>query len=621
MHLQSQVAADSPEYIDKGAGSAINLPAENGRRSAMKLELRSFRTKVARRLFTLFVACAVVPILGLAWISFSQANRQIREQSRNRLAQDTKASGMSLLERLMLLSAELRIIASGLSAGERGPLQMPSMTLAGEVQESFASLALLTENGKYVPILGNEDIPRKLSHAELEHILAAKTLLRHQLKPKSAPAIYMYAALDPRLPSRGIVMAEINASSLWQVAEGRPAGTELYVLDQSKNILFSSVSDGSGIEEGSLSPLNSGHSGLLEWHDAAGAYLAGYWAIFLEPAFLSPGWFVLLRQSRDEAFAPLIDFRRAFALVIVMSFSAMLLLSLRLIRKNTGPIEILREATQEIAQGDFGHRIDIRSGDEFEALGKSFNGMREKLKEGRTLLIRAAKLSTMGQMAAGVIHEVRQPLTAISGLLQLVMLKEDSPQKRKHLETALGSVESLNAILERFRAFSRMSQEKMESLSLKQVVDQIHTLMEHQLQMKKIQCAVHAEEDLPPVIGDRQGLHQVFSNLVVNAVQAMEDKKEGQRALDIRLSSSGGKVLVEVKDTGCGMSADVMQHMFDPFFTTKDHDKGTGLGMAIVESILHKHEAKVEVESTVGVGTTLTLAFSVAPAEVSPSAR
>ena len=587
----------------------------------MKLELRSFRTKVARRLFTLFVACAVVPILALAWISFSQANRQIREQSRNRLAQDTKAASMSLLERLMLLSAELRVIASSLSAGERGPFQKPVMTLAGEVQASFTSLALLTENGKYVPILGNEDIPRELSHADLEHILAAKTLLRHRLKPNSAPAIYMYAVMDPRLPSRGILMAEINRTSLWQVAEGRPGGTDLYVLDGSKNILFSSVSDGSSIEAGSLSPLNSGHSGLLEWHDAAGAYLAAYWAIFLEPSFLSPGWFVLLRQSRDEAFAPLIDFRRAFALVIVMSFCAMLLLSLRLIRKNTGPVEILREATQEIAQGDFGHKVDIRSGDEFEALGKSFNDMSEKLKEGRTLLIRAAKLSTMGQMAAGVIHEVRQPLTAISGLLQLVMLKEDSPEKRKYLETALGSVENLDAILERFRAFSRVSQEKMESLSLTQVVDQIHTLMEHQFQMKRIRCSVHAEEDLPPVIGDRQGLHQVLSNLVVNAVQAMEDKKEGQRALDIKLSSSGGKVLVEIKDTGCGMSADVIQHMFEPFFTTKDHDKGTGLGMAIVESILHKHGVKIEVESTVGVGSTFTLAFAAAPVEASPGAR
>jgi signal transduction histidine kinase len=587
----------------------------------MKLELRSFRTKVARRLFTLFVACAVVPILALAWISFSQANRQIREQSRNRLVQDSKAAGMSLLERLMLLSAELRVIASSLSVGERGPFQNPAMTLTGEVQESFTSLALLAGNGKYVPILGNEDIPRELSHAELEHILAAKTLLRSRSKPNSAPAIYMYAVLDPRLPSRGIVMAEINRTSLWQVAEGRPGGTDLYVLDGSKNILFSSVSDGSGIEASSLSPLNSGHSGLFEWHDTAGAYLAAYWGIFLEPAFLSPGWFVLLRQSRDEAFAPVIEFRRAFALVIVMSFCAMLLLSLRLIRKNTGPVEILREATQEIAQGDFGHTVDIRSGDEFEALGKSFNDMSEKLKEGRTLLIRAAKLSTMGQMSAGVIHEVRQPLTAISGLLQLVMQKEDSPEKRKYLETALGSVEHLDAILERFRAFSRVSQEKMESLSLKQVVDQIHTLMEHQLQMKRIRCSVQAEEDLPPVVGDRQGLHQVLSNLVVNAVQAMEDKKDGQRALDIKLSSSGGKVLVEIKDTGCGMSPDVIQHMFEPFFTTKDHDRGTGLGMAIVESILHKHSAKIEVESTVGVGSTFTLAFAAAPAEVSPSAR
>jgi signal transduction histidine kinase len=489
------------------------------------------------------------------------------------------------------------------------------------VRESFTCLAVLTENGKYVPMLGREDMPRDLSDAELGHILAAKTLLRLRLKPNSAPAMYMYALLDPRLPSRGIILAKVNESYLWQMAEGRPAGTELYVLDGSKNILFTSASNGSSIGEDALSSLNSGHSGLLEWHDAAGSYLAGYWAMFLEPVFLSPRWVVLLRQSSDEALGPLVEFRKAFALIIVMAFCVVLLLSVRLIRKNTGPIEILKEATEEIARGALGHKVEIRSGDELEVLGKSFNDMSEKLKEGRTLLVRAAKLSTMGQMAAGVIHEVRQPLTAISALVELAMLNEDPPQKRKYLETARESVERLNAILERFRAFSRMSQEKMESLSLRQVLDQIYALMEHQFQMKQIRCTVHAEEDLPPVIGDRQGLHQVFSNLVVNAMQAMEGKKRGLRTLDITLSSSGGKVLVAFKDTGCGMSAEVMRHMYDPFFTTKDHDKGTGLGMAIVESILHTHGAKIEVESTVGVGTTFVLAFSGAPPEVSLCAQ
>ncbi len=581
----------------------------------MKVELRSFRTKVARRIFVLFITCVALPILALAWVSFDQASRQFREQIRSRLSQNAKNAGMSVVERLTLLSAEMKVIASSLSVGDTRPIQEPDKALSEMMQERFTSLGLLTEKGKFIPILGAGDIPRDLGQAETDHLLAEKSLLRQRAGSNSPPALYMYSVFDPVRPGRGILMGEINRAYLWQVAEARPVGTDLYVLDGLKNILFSSAPVGSGIERATLSHLDSSHSGFLEWHDAAGAYLAAYWGLFLEPSFLSPGWFILLRESRDEALAPLREFRRAFALIIVLSFCAVFLLSLRLIRKNTVPIEILREATQKIAQGAFGYKIEMHSGDEFEALGKSFNDMSEKLKEGRTLLVRAAKLSIMGQMAAGVIHEVRQPLTAISGLIQLALLNEQSPREKKHLETALGAVERLDAILQRFRSFSRMSQEKMESLSLKEVVAQIYTLMEHQLKRKGIQCTVHAEEGLPPVLGDQQGLHQVFSNLIINAMHAMEGKKQGERTLEIRLFSSGGKVLVMIKDTGCGMSAEVMERMFDPFFTTKDHEKGTGLGLAIVESILDKHGAMIGVESSVDVGTTITLTFSSAPAD------
>jgi len=585
----------------------------------MQFELRSFRTKVARRIFLLLVTCAIVPILGLAWISFSQVSKQIHEQSKNRLSQDTKAVRMSVVERLALLRAEIRVMASSLSAGKKGPFNKPSKALAEKIQERFTQLALLTEKGEQVSVLGTGDIPGSLSPAEMEHLLVGETLLRHRVKPNSPPAIYMYALFDPETPARGVVMAEVNRSYLWQVAEGRPAGTDLYLFDRSKNILFSSLPIESGREDRFLASLRFGHSGVLEWHDHTGAYVAAYSAIFLEPSFLSPEWIALLRQPRDEALAPMVEFTKAFPLIIVISLCVVLLLSFSQIQRTTRPIEILRDATQKIAQGAWGTKIEIKSGDEFESLGKSFNEMSDKLKEGRTLLVQAAKLSTMGQMAAGVIHEIKQPLTAIDGLLQLVMMNEHPPQQRKNLETASGAVKRLNAILERFRSFSRVSQEKMEPLSLAQVIGQVQALMEHQFGMKNIRCTVDAEENLPPVLGDEQGLHQVFSNLVINAVQAMEDKSEGQRDLDIRLHSSGVNVLAEVRDTGCGMSADVMERIFDPFFTTKDQDKGTGLGMAIVESILHQHGARIEVDSEVGAGTTFTLTFTAAPGENSVS--
>jgi signal transduction histidine kinase len=218
-------------------------------------------------------------------------------------------------------------------------------------------------------------------------------------------------------------------------------------------------------------------------------------------------------------------------------------------------------------------------------------------------------------MAAGVIHEVRQPLTAISGLVQLSLLQEQSPEQRTRLELAYDAVGRLDTILTRFRSFSQMSKEELVPLSLKGVVDQVVALLEHQLRIAKIAHVVRAEEPLPRVVGDPQELHQVFSNLVMNALHAMESKPEGERRLTIRLHAAQGRVLAEIADTGCGMPPEVLQRIFDPFFTTKGKDKGTGLGMAIVESILHKQGASIEVRSELGVGTTMTLAFPEAPAE------
>lgn len=587
----------------------------------MKLELRSFHTKVARRVFVLFVTCAVVPIVAFAWIAFSQTAKQIQEQSQNRLAQDAKAMGMSVLERLVLLGAEIRVVASRLSVAEGRAFHRASPALAERLQERFASVALLTGEGTYISILGTGDMPRELSRGDMAHLRAKRTLLRHRARPNGPAAVYMYAALDPAVPERGILMAEVMGPYLWQVASGRPAGTELYLVDRAKNVLFASAPDTSGIAERWPASPGCGHRGIFEWSDTAGVHVAAYWSIFLEPNFLAPEWCVLLRQAKDEALGPMIEFRRAFPPIIVISLCVVCLLSFHLIRKNSVPIETLTDATRRIAQGAFGHTVEIRSGDEFENLGNAFNDMSRKLREGRTLLVRAAKLSTIGQMAAGVIHEVKQPLTAISGLLQLAMLADQTFAQRKNLETALEAVGRLNAILERFRSFSRMSQEKMQIFSLGPIIAQVQALMEHQLRIKEIRCAVHAEESLPPVLGDEQGLHQVFSNLVINAVQAMEDKEEGPRILDIRLKSSEGKVLVEVEDTGCGMSPDVVEHMFDPFFTTKDRDRGTGLGMAIVESILHTHGATIEVKSRLGAGTTVVVAFPSVPPEGSPRAR
>ena len=320
---------------------------------------------------------------------------------------------------------------------------------------------------------------------------------------------------------------------------------------------------------------------------------------------------IVLGEPEEIVFGPMASFKMYFPLILFLSLGMVMLVSINSIRKSMGPIEILEKATQQVAEGDFGHVVEIDTGDEFENLGDSFNGMSKRLEETQHLLTRTAKMSTMGQMAAGIFHEVKQPLSAISGLLQLSMREDRSEKEKKRLKTIMLAVNRLNTILESFKSFSRTSEEKYEGIFIHLVLDQIVELFRHQLKGKEIECIYEKAKSIHPVLGDDQGLQQVFSNLIMNAADALEEKGDKKRAIRIAIFEKTGDVIVEIEDNGSGIPKEVREKLFDPFFSTKDPDKGTGLGMSIVESILHRHNAEIDLYSEVGVGTKFTLTFPV----------
>jgi len=578
----------------------------------MRLELKSFRTKVARRIFMLFMICAILPVSALAWISFSHVKKQLNEQSQKRLCQESKSLAVSVYERLLFIRAEMKIVASDFQSHFENSIPTRLEALGENLIERFSGLVLITDKG-YIPIFGRIENPVELTTAEKQHINSGKALLRHQVNPDSPPLIFMCVALDPEHPRRGTLLGKINSSYLWEAVEGRPPLAEICVLDHSNNALFSSLSGLASFHDQYFTVMSRFHSGQFEWTHGNKAFFASFSSIFLKPNFFYPEWIVVLSESNEDVLAPMANFKKSFPALIILSLGMVFFLSMSLIRKNMGPIEALREATRMIAQGAFGHKVEIRSGDEFESLGGSFNEMSKKLKEGQTLLVQAAKMGTMGQMAAGIIHEIKQPLTAIYGHLELAMMDEPSGKVKKRLVTALEAVERLNATLAKFQSFSHMSKEVMERISVIEVIDQVHNLLEHQFNMKQVRCILDNESNLPPILGDRQGLQQVISNLLINAVHSLEDKQKDQRIINIKTYSFEDKVFLEVEDNGCGIPKEIQNRIFDPFFTTKDPDKGTGLGMAIIESILHKHHSKIRVESEPGVGTKFTIVFPVLP--------
>jgi signal transduction histidine kinase len=582
-------------------------------RLVMKLEIKPFRTKVARRIFVLFILCAIVPVTALALVSYMTVRKQLLEQSQIRLRQECKDAAVSLYQRLWLIRSELNIVAYNLRPQASAPQGGLSENSTESLKERFNGVILIRGADGVLPILGNVQDPPALSPAEKRHIQDDKALLSCRRGPDSAARIFMAVSLDPGQPEAGILLGEIKNAILWEASEGIPSGAEIWVMDRTGYIFFTTAPGLVTNPARTFREITLAHSGKFEWSHQGNTHYASYWTLFLAPNFLYPEWIIVVSEAEAEVLAPVADFKRAFAVIAVLSLGMVFFLSFHLVQRSTGPIEILREATRTIARGLFGEKVEIKSGDEFEGLAESFNDMSAKIKESQSLLVRAAKLSTMGQMSAGIMHEVKQPLSAISGLLQLAIMDNPAPNAKKRLETAMTAVDRLNGILLRFKSFSHMSDEVMQTVSLKEVLDQVVRLLEHQLAMNQVRCTVEHPEKLPGVQGDPQALQQVFSNLLINASDAMESRKDAPRLIQVKTRAEGGRVIVEVRDNGCGIPKEIQKMIFDPFFTTKPPEKGTGLGMAIIESILDKHHAGIELESEVGVGTRFTLHFPALP--------
>jgi two-component system nitrogen regulation sensor histidine kinase GlnL len=234
---------------------------------------------------------------------------------------------------------------------------------------------------------------------------------------------------------------------------------------------------------------------------------------------------------------------------------------------------------------------------------------------------RGETLAAAGRMAVGVAHEIRNPLGAIRGAVQLLAreLGED-PRLREYTDVLLKEVDRVNRIIEAMLDLGRPVQLRRAPLNLHQLLERVTLLQEESARSRRVSVVRRYDPSLPPILGDEDRLIQVFHNLVVNALDAM--KSGGRLTLSTRVSLNplygkidvgGGKgtmVEVQVADEGAGIPTGVLTRVFDPFFTTKD--RGLGLGLAVCHRILEEHHGAIQVESTEGRGTVVTCFLPIA---------
>jgi signal transduction histidine kinase len=276
----------------------------------------------------------------------------------------------------------------------------------------------------------------------------------------------------------------------------------------------------------------------------------------------------------------------------------------------TRPVERLAHAAQQVAAGNWDVRVDVSGRDELGQLADSFNRMTTELLAQKERLVQAERVAAWRELARRLAHELKNPLFPLQLTMEnLVRARQQTPEQfeevfRESSRTLLAEIANLKGIIGRFSEFSKMPQPQLRPVQVNEVVRAVVQLFQAQLETPghaKIRCELQLDPHLKPVPADTELLHRAISNLVLNAIEAMPQGG----TLTLRTRPNDGKALIEVSDTGAGMTADERERIFTPYYTSKA--QGTGLGLAIVQSVVSDHGGRVWVQSEPRRGTTFVI--------------
>ncbi|MBE0432295.1 cache domain-containing protein [candidate division WOR-3 bacterium] len=298
------------------------------------------------------------------------------------------------------------------------------------------------------------------------------------------------------------------------------------------------------------------------------------------------------------------------------------------------PVKALALATGKVAQGDMSQRVEIHTTDEIGFLGDSFNKMAAALQEAtegyqtltRTLeqkvkektdelraaeaiLVQSDKLASLGKLGAGVAHELNNPLTSI--MLNSYLLLENletNESSRQNLQLIIDETKRCGSIVSGLLEFARQTPPERVTVDINRVIESTMLLMETHALVNRVRIVTELTSELAPIMIDVNKIKQVFTNIIMNAMDAMPDG--GNLAIRSRMSEDARHVEIEFQDTGKGIPEEHLKKIFDPFFTTKG-TKGTGLGLAISYGIIQQHGGSIQVKSMVGQGTAMVISLPI----------
>jgi signal transduction histidine kinase len=330
----------------------------------------------------------------------------------------------------------------------------------------------------------------------------------------------------------------------------------------------------------------------------------------------------LSKKEREDIDAVLDKSTKLLLLALFTMLGLGAIINIKLSTSISTPIQRLEKITKKIATGDFSETMEVKGRDEITSLEISFNQMEERLKnalnsleqtikelrEKQAQLVEAEKLASIGKFASGIAHEINNPLTSILTFSSLMLEKmPDNNPNHERLRMMVREAERARTIVRQLLSFAREEPINPVKINIKSPVAEITDSLIAQGVFKDIELILNISDKLPEIYADPGRIGQVVSNILLNAVHAITPPGK----IEISTKVSGNFIELIFSDTGCGIPEENISKIFDPFFTTKDRTKGTGLGLAVSYGIIKKHGGDIEVQSTVGKGTTFIVRLPI----------
>jgi signal transduction histidine kinase len=588
---------------------------------------RQGESVLKRRLLFAFLAVSLLPLFGSNAVGFLRSLDIVEGLVERYLVGVADLQGTNIQERVEQRRLYLEAIATGnrflqaallrdlpssdVTMGQAATPEATRDYLRRKMDESslFESISLFNESGTLFASTREEAVTGEWP----ENGDVPVTLLPTgtDTPPTLRYAVPVYGFQSHRL---GFLVATIpleRGGEFLDIPEHVAGAIESFIVDEVGRPAFVSHEHGHLRYDLPLeSPLVGGETGrIARYNDREGEPVIGASADL--PLF---GWRFVAEVPVEDVLSDLQGLR-TLSWILGGAFSLLVVAAGWILASGiVAPVRRLVVATRELAAGDADVRVPERGNDEIAELSAAFNEMATQLAASRERvdrlhrqeIARAEQLATVGELASGVAHEIKNPVVGISNGLDLVLRHvQDQPDLTPITEEMKRQLKRIELAVRDLLAFARPRQPTLRPTDLNEVVSRALTLVTPRAQKEKVALRVDIEDTLPMVNGDGELLGQAVVNLLINAIQFSEDGS----SVDVATGLRDGEVVIRVQDRGPGITSEDLGSVFKPFFTTRH--SGTGLGLPITRGIAEGHQGRIEVESSPGEGSTFTLVLPV----------